>query len=179
MGLARGSNYSAANAHTDAMGTWSGSQSLLGMCTHWGAVSSLGMADHADIGPEGLKPALFDLLFVHFCVLPTSLRAQPLFDAQSILHMTAMLGVRMPFVRIDGPSGQLAGAGAPCGAPPNFVALPRCAKSCSSSTSSASVIPTLGSQSVASPHVGFSIVLDCLACPQRGFVLKFVPFIAD
>ncbi len=65
--------------------------------------------------------------------------------------------------------------GAPCGAPPNFVALPRCAKSCSSSTSSASVIRTLGSQSVASPHVGFSMVLDCLACPQRGFVLKFVP----
>ena len=64
----------------------------------------------------------------------------------SILHMAAMLGVRMPSVRIDGPCGPLAGAGAPCGAPPNLAAPPQFPKTCSSSTSSTSVVRTRGSR---------------------------------
>ena len=51
----------------------------------------------------------------------------------------------------------------------------RCPKSCSGSTSSASVIRTLDSHSVATLHVGSSMFVDCLVCPQRGFVLEFVP----
>jgi len=43
------------------------------------------------------------------------------------------------------------------------------------SSTVASAIRTLGSHSVATPHVEVSMFLDCLVCPQRGFVLKFVP----
>ena len=48
-----------------------------------------------------------------------------------VLRMAAMLRVRPALVRGNGPSGPLAGAGAPCGAPPNFAAPPRCPKPCS------------------------------------------------
>ena len=94
--------------------------------------------------------------------------ANALFDTQSIVHRTAMLGVRMPFVRIGSPSGQGVGTWAPCRAPPHIAASPQYPKTCSSNTASASAFRTLGSHSVATPHVFFHIL--CLPCISSTWV---------
>ena len=103
-------------------------------------------------------------------MLLAMLGSQPLFDSEIILHMTVMLGICMPFVRVGDPNSQ------PVAARAVYRVLHACSnlsqnpKPSCRGTSSVTFIRTLGNSSSAEPRPSLVVLLGWPACSWYGCI---------